>query len=303
MKKYLPLGIIFIILVAILSLVWLSFFKSSGRTATLEVKPGDGTMSIAKVLKTKKVIFSPFIFYSYVHARHLILQPGIYDLGSRLNLIQIVQKIASGDSSEVAVTIPEGYRLTQIDALLKEKNLIESGDLIKIASSDEGKLFPDTYRFKKDATAEDIRKTMLDNFTKQTENLHDGNVDREVLIIASIVEREAKFDDDRARIAGVYFSRLDIGMRLQADPTIQYAKGSWLPITLSDYQNVSSPYNTYLHDGLPPTPICNPGIKSVQAALSPVKDGSLYFVSDSAGKAIFAKTLPEHNSNVRNLRK
>lgn len=199
---------------------------------------------------------------------------------------------------EIRVTIPEGYRVSQIDALLANKELIQPGDLNKIASLDEGYLFPDTYTFLKTVTAEEIRQTMRDNFTKRTSDLH---LTKNDLILASIVEREAKFDEDRAKIAGVYLARLNIGMPLQSDPTVQYGKGSWAAITTADYKNVISFYNTYLHTGLPIGPICNPGLKSIEASLHPVETSDLYFMTDSKGHARFYKTLQERNADLSNL--
>jgi UPF0755 protein len=254
---------------------------------------------VGQDLHTKGLIASPLTFSFYIFASHLLLQPGAHTLTANMNLIAIAKTLSS-KSNEISVTIPEGYRVTQIDALLAAKNLIKSGELIKISASDEGYLFPDTYRFSKDITATEIRQIMMDNFNKKTSDLAEGKVTQNVLIIASIVEREAKFDADRARIAGVYWSRLDINMKLQADPTIQYGKGSWAPITVSDYSNFQSLYNTYLHSGLPPGPICNPGLKSIEAALAPVKDGSLYFFTDKSNHAVFSKTLREQQSKLKN---
>lgn len=298
-KKYLIWGVVLAIVIVLLSLVWLNFLKPSGRDIDITIESGQGTSQVGQDLHTKGLITSPLTFSFYVFASHLLLQPGDHTLTANMNLIAIAKTLSS-KSNETSITIPEGYRVTQIDALLAEKNSIQPGELIKISVSDEGYLFPDTYRFSKDITATKIRQTMMDNFNKKTSDLAEGKVTQNVLIIASIVEREAKFDADRARIAGVYWSRLDINMKLQADPTIQYGKGSWNPITVSDYSNFISPYNTYLHAGLPPTPICNPGLKSIAAALQPVKDGSLYFFTDSTNHAIFSKTLAEHEAKLKN---
>lgn len=125
------------------------------------------------------------------------------------------------------------------------------------------------------------------------------NLSRQDVIIASIVEREAKFDEDRPKIARVYLNRLELGMKLEADPTVQYAKGSWDAIKLSDYQNVNSSYNTYLHAGLPPGPICNPGLESLQAVLSPDSNDYLYFFHKTDGHAVYSKTLEEHRSKLK----
>lgn len=298
-RKYVLFGAILIIFIILIGFVWLNFFKKIGKDISFEVKQGMSTRQVAKNLYEKNLISSPAVFSLYVYSRHFLLQPGQYDLTSSMNMIKIVETLRS-ESLGQNITIPEGYRLTQIDELLSEKGLIQQGDLTSIATADEGKLFPDTYRYQKNITVAEIRQTMLDNFNKKTEDLNGGKVTKDVLAIASIVEREAKFDEDRARMAGVYWSRLDIGMKLEADPTIQYGKGSWDPITLADYKNFISPYNTYLHEGLPPTPICNPGLKSIEAALMPVKDGSLFFFTQSDGHAVFSKTFVEHQKKLKN---
>ena len=201
-----------------------------------------------------------------------------------------------GKVIENLVRIPEGWRLTQIDAFLAEKGIIKKGELTKISSADEGYLFPDTYRFVLDVTPEEIRSMMIDNFNKKTDGLKISSQD---IIIASIVEREAKFDEDRPKIAGIYLNRLAKGMKLEADPTVQYAKGSWEPITVSDYTSVQSPYNTYLHEGLPPGPICNPGLKSIEAVLHPEKSDYLYFFHQTDGHAVYSKTLEEHRAQLK----
>jgi len=201
-----------------------------------------------------------------------------------------------GKVQEYLVTIPEGWRLTQIDEYLAEKKIIKAGELIKIASADEGYLFPDTYRLPLDIKPEEIRKMMIDNFNKKTSQY---KIDSQTVILASIVEREAKFDEDRPKIAGLYLNRLEQNMKLEADPTVQYAKGSWDPITTADYKNVISPYNTYLFAGLPPGPICNPGLKSIEAVLYPQKDGFLYFFHKADGHAVYSATQQEHEAKLK----
>ena len=137
---------------------------------------------------------------------------------------------------------------------------------------------------------------MKDNFKRRTAGLA---ITSKTVIIASIVEREAKKDADRPIIAGVYLNRLNSNIKLDADPTIQYAKGSWAAISVSDYQNVNSPYNTYLHAGLPPGPICNPGLKSIEATLSPTDTTYFYFLTTPDGQAIYSSTLAEQNANIK----
>jgi UPF0755 protein len=296
MKKYILYGILAVVLSFILISVWGTFYKTAGKDMLFDVKSGDGTRDIAHNLKEKGLIYSSLIFSVYVYQNHILLQNGVYKITSSMTMPQIISMMKEGKVQEYLVTIPEGWRLTQIDELLSSRKIINKGDLIKIASADEGYLFPDTYRFELGVNATDVKELMRKDFNDKISGL---NVTRDELIVASIVEREAKFDEDRAKIAGVYLSRLDQGMKLEADPTVQYAKGSWEPITVADYQNVISPYNTYVNTGLPPGPICNPGLKSLQATINPIKDGNLYFFTDSNGHAVFSKTLEEHRAKLK----
>jgi len=270
--------------------------KSAGEEKEFIVKQGQTTREIANNLQNSELIGSALVFRIYARLKGSLLQVGVYKLSSTQNIREILDILASGKANEYLVTIPEGWRITQIDEYLAQKGVISAGDLVKIASADEGYLFPDTYRFMPNTPASETRQAMIDNFHKKTAEL---NPTRDQVILASIIEREAKFDEDRPKIAGVYLNRLEKGMKLEADPTVQYAKGSWEPIKLSDYKDVISPYNTYLNVGLPPGPICNPGLKSIQAALYPEKNGYLYFFHKSDGHAVFSATLEEHQDNLK----
>lgn len=295
-KLYIALIIIFVIFLVLAVYLQQGLFKKSNKSVSFSIKQGDGARDIANNLKKEGVISSPLLFSLYVYQRHWFLQPGVYKIDKGQTSIQIASSLHEGKVVEYLVTIPEGWRLTQIDDFLAEKKIIKKGELIKIASADEGYLFPDTYRFSLSVTPEEIRSMMIENFNKKTSR---QKVSTQDIIIASIVEREAKFDEDRPKIAGVYLNRIAKGMKLEADPTVQYAKGSWSPITVSDYTNVQSPYNTYLHEGLPPGPICNPGIKSIEAVLRPEKSDYLYFFHKTDGYAVYSKTLEEHRANLK----
>lgn len=275
---------------------WAINHKGNGESQDFIVRSGQSTNQIAQNLQDQGLIKSALIFSIYTKLKAELIQVGVYNLSPSENMKEILETLATGKTSEDLVTIPEGWRITQIDDYLTEKELIQKGALTQISSADEGYLFPDTYRFLPDATAEEIRQKMMDNFNKKTIDL---KVSRDNLILASIVEREAKFDEDRAKIAGVYLNRLEKNMKLEADPTVQYAKGSWDKITVSDYKNVNSPYNTYLNPGLPPGPICNPGLRSIEAVLHPEKNGYLFFFHKSDGHAVFSNTLQEHEEKLK----
>ncbi|MFL5760727.1 MAG: endolytic transglycosylase MltG [Thermomicrobiales bacterium] len=234
------------------------------------------------------------------------------------------------DAATITVTVVEGWRTEQIaDELVKQGWKGSTADFMKAVKnfdashyefladkkSDgnpdwlEGYLFPDTYDLSADAPAEDLVQKMLDNFNdKFNEQLRQRASEmnlsvNDVLIFASIIEREAKLGSERPTIADVYLNRYEQGMKFDADPTVQYAmgkEGSWWPVpTGDDLQNVNSPYNTYLNGGLPPGPICNPGIGSIQAVLQPAGTNYLYFVlkNPETGEHVFAETYNEQLAN------
>jgi len=300
-KKIIILGLIIVLLTIILVLV-LVLNNSKEENATMKdftVKSGQSTREIAKNLQDQGFIRSSTWFLIYAKLHRGYIRGGVYRLSAAENTSKIWHDLSEASPSEYEITIPEGYRATQIDALLASKGIITAGEFTRIATSDEGYLFPDTYRFLPKSDPSEIRDEILSNFNKKTAAM---NLSRQEVIIASIVEREAKFDEDRPKIARVYLNRLAAGMKLEADPTVQYAKGSWDPIKLSDYQNVNSSYNTYLHTGLPPGPICNPGLKSLEAALFPDSNDYLYFFHKADGHAVYSKTLEEHQENLKNYR-
>ncbi|MCL5406998.1 MAG: endolytic transglycosylase MltG [Patescibacteria group bacterium] len=299
MKKI--LFIIFIIIFTAIAGFAIYFYinlskKGSGQVKDFIVRSGQSTREIGDNLQKEGLISSATVFTYYAKMRADLIQVGVYKIAPTQSIKEILAVLTSGKTSEDIITIPEGWRVTQIDDFLTQKKIIQKGTLLQIASANEGFLFPDTYRFMPNTKPEEIRQEMLDNFNQKTTDL---KVTRENIILASIVEREAKFDEDRAKIAGVYLNRLAQNMKLQADPTVQYAKGSWDPITVSDYKNVNSPYNTYQNLGLPPGPICNPGIKSIEAALHPEKSDYLYFFHKSDGHAVFSTTLQEHEAKLK----
>jgi len=211
--------------------------------------------------------------------------------------------------ADIQITVVEGKRREEIANLLQEKGITSSKQFMIASEGKEGYLFPDTYRFFPDSSAQDVVKKMVDNFSKRTIDL---NTNKDSIILASIIEREAKKDEERPIIAGVYTNRLNIGMKLDADPTVQYAKDTinyskssekdtfefWKPITQEDYKLVESNFNTYLSSGLPPTAICNPGLKSIKAALSPTDHDYLYFLHNSSGELIPSKTIQQHLQNI-----
>lgn len=248
------------------------------------VAKGDGIKETSKKLKDMGLIRDQVAFF--ILERFFIkesLQAGSFKLSPSLSAYDIAKKLTVG-TEDVWITIPEGWRSEQILEYLGQK-----GDW----RQNEGKYFPETYLIPKQMELEDIRQLMLKTFNQKV-----PKITREQLIIASMVEREAKTETDRPLVASVIYNRLEIGMKLDIDATIQYALGAWKKdLTLEDLK-IKSPYNTYLNSGLPPAPICNPGLASIQAAVSPAKTDYLFYLSDKNGVNHYAKTLEEHNQNV-----
>lgn len=316
MKK----AIIFIITLLILFFLakswWntqLSQVSSDNSTRVFVITKGSGVSEIAKKLKEEKFIRSELAFKIYIKQNNLAnkLQAGSFKLSSSMSAEQIVKTLQAG-SEDIWVTLIEGWRAEEIAKKLSDELRVGSSEFLKIAK--EGYMFPDTYLFPKEATVSYIVDTLRKTFdVRFTEDLKSkiraqGLSEAQGVILASIVEREARSDKARTEIAGILLKRLKIGMGLNTDATVQYALGyqpdekSWWKRNLTKEDlKIDSPYNTYLHSGLPPTPICNPGLSSIQAVANADSSTSyLYYYHDSKGVPHYAKTLEEHNANVAN---
>lgn len=273
---------------------------SSTGTVSLTVNQGQGPRVIAATLKERGLLAHerPFFTYVLLAGKRNSFYPGTYELHGGMTIRQIVEKLTDPKRQQLTVRVLEGWRINDIAAEVAKKTKVTADEFKAAAPVEEyeGYLFPDTYYLTEEMGAAEIVKTMRDNFAKRTKDLA---LTADDVILASIVEREAQTDEDRPKVAGVYLNRLAIKMALQADPTVQYAKGSWDPITVADYRNVQSPYNTYLHPGLPPTPISNPGLKALQAVKSPAEHEYYYFIHTADGSTYYAETLDQHNENKR----
>lgn len=301
------------------------------------VEPGTPARTIGRQLVEAGLITDDLLFEAYVRVNGLAsaLEAGTFILNPSMTMVEIAEILQDAESSSVTITIPEGWRLEQQAEYLAEAEILDeeqaaaylnqalTGDLTGLdpsrypflqerpaGTSLEGYLFPDTYRFVKGTKPHDIISRMLDNFDRQLTPELRAQADaqkrtiHQVVTLASIVEREAQKAEERATVAGVYVNRLDREMPLQADPTVQYGIGkpdNWWPkdATLANGLRQPGPFNTYLSPGLPPAPIANPGLASLKAAVQPEKHEFLYFVAKGDGSHAFAKTLDEHNANVR----
>ena len=276
-------------------------------TVRFTVPEGAGLFKVAGQLEQKKLIRSA------KYLRQLgkkPIQPGLYELSPSETPEQILQKLEKGETIATRVTIPEGFTLKKIAARLKEKGVIADEDAFLTLATEpenlEGYLFPDTYFFAPGISPEAVIAQMRSNFTARVETGMDwDNKSRaEIITVASLVEREAVTDADRPKIAGVIYNRLARHIKLEIDATVQYALPEHKARLLYSDLKIDSPYNTYRVVGLPPGPICSPGLASIQAALKPEKHDYLYYVLGATGKGhVFAKTFAEHKINVVQYRK
>lgn len=246
-----------------------------------------------------------FKFYVQVTNSQNKIQAGEFQLSPNLSMIGIVEKLKKGPT-EIWVTIPEGLRREEIAnkfvvALNKDEEFLN--EFLDLTSSKEGYLFPDTYLFPKVATAPQIVTKLTTTFNKKV-----SDATFQQIIMASLLERETFTDSEKPIVAGILYKRMENDWPLQVDATLQYAKDSvkckntkdckyWDPIYSED-KEIKSAFNTYKHFGLPPSPISNPGLTSIQAAISPEESDYWYYIHDNDGKIHFAKTLEEHNQNV-----
>ncbi|MBI5356290.1 endolytic transglycosylase MltG [Candidatus Collierbacteria bacterium] len=284
------------------------------------VRKGQSTKAILKRLQQEKIIKSSLAteIYLFLAKQRQGFQAGSFKLSPSMAIGEIANVLKTG-IIDTWITIPEGWRAEQIVDELKNQGLLENlnfNELYKLFRQSEGRLFPDTYLFAKDSSAEKIIEKMTENFDAKILSLTSERINpltHELIIQASLVEREARHDVDRPLIASVLKNRLKIGMALQVDATLQYAKATqeirnrkqetgnnewWGPVIPSD-KNINSPYNTYKFPGLPPGPIANPGIEAIKAVLNPAETDYLYYISEPDGTTHYAKNLEGHNANIR----
>jgi UPF0755 protein len=292
------------------------------------VEPGEGLSAIATRLEARGFLRSRFVLIAYARLMGTEgnLQTGYYQIPEGVSMKELHDLLLKGRQYLVSVTIPEGYTLRRVAALLEEKEIVSSSeDFISAANSPdlsaslglpggsaEGYLYPDTYRFALDTDAGTIVTHMVKTFFDQLERLgidpeeYGSTEFHERIILASIIEREYRVPDEAPLIASVFFNRLEMTMPLQSCATVVYVlteeKEREHPrfLTYADLE-VESPFNTYQHYGLPPAPICNPGSTALDAAFFPEESDYLYFLVENPdeGRHRFTRTLSEHNAAKR----
>jgi len=277
---------------------------------SFKVSPGDGARAISSQLAREQLVRSPIAFFLLVKMKGLEtnLQAGDFRLYRSMNALVIAEKLTHG-YEDVWVTTLEGWRSEEIASALSKNLDIPESEFLKVAR--EGYMFPDTYRIPRDATAGAIVNMFRTIFDEKVTPAMRSSASRYglsmdgLVTLASIVEREGNTEEDRPVIAGILLKRLEADWPLQVDATLQYALGyqphekSWWKTALSaDDRLVKSPYNTYTNPGLPPGPICNPGLSSIRAVVSPKSSDYWYYIHDPAGGVHYARSIEEHNANI-----
>ena len=324
MKRWLPWVALPALVVVALPFGWFGYTVAIDRTypraeTTVIVPDGATGHEVASLLEGRGVIGSAVAFDALARlaGSRADMKAGEFDFSPHQRAVDILHEVVTGGQQvAVWVTIPEGFTAKEIAQTFAARDLGETGALEAVFFGDslefahvrtrnlEGYLFPDTYLIPTTATPAEIAKIMTNQFAAELPRDADAQAKRlgysipQIVTLASLVEREAKADDERALMAGVYYNRLRLGMPLEVDATIEYTFAHHKDvITYADLAR-DSPYNTYKHTGLPPTPIANPGRASLMAAFHPQKSAFLYYVYMGNGHHAFSRTLAEHNANV-----
>jgi UPF0755 protein len=337
-RQIVVIGSVIVLAVAIVFVTQLILFRAldraeggTGESVYFVVQSNESVDSIANRLQDASLIRSPGYFRFRVRLSGLgdNIIAGRYRLDSGMSTSEIIHLLTSKDAAlaqEVQVQFIEGWRTEQFAEALVDAGVIDSVDDFMAATQDpkwnddfaflhtrpsgvalEGYLFPDTYNFRVKSSPDDVIETLLTTFEARVSPNMVADADRlgmtlhQVITIASIVEREAQLPEERPVIASVYYNRIAVGMPLQADPTVQYQIGTaanWWPELSPDDLQQNGRYNTYLNPDIPPGPICNPSLASIEAALHPAQTDFLFFVAKGDGSHAFARTAEEHQRNV-----
>jgi len=311
-----PLGLVFVFLLY-------AFFPIK-TSKTVEIPYGKGSVDISMLLYREGLLRTPASFLAIHAIVRGKLEAGEYEFSGWVYPWEVYLKIHKGEKKLYRITIPEGFDVYDIAKRLEEFSICNAEDFIKLANSPEtakkygintytmeGFLFPDTYFFSKNTHPSKVIDVMFKNFLRRTEYLRDQLKEKnltleEWVIVASMLEKETAIEEERPIIASVIYNRIERNMPLQIDPTVIYAlkrKGKWDGKLTKKSLQIEDPYNTYLYRGLPPSPICNPGLRSLKSALSPAKTDYLYFVSMGNGRHAFSSDYREHLKNIALYRK
>ena len=306
--------ILFFSVMAVTGIVFILLLYNYGNTPAssshveqvVNIKPGMNLRQVSNFLADRQLLDEPsaFVLYTYLQGKQNRIQAGEYRFSPSIPPWKILESLTNGTAILYTVTIPEGYRITEIAELFEKKGLAnkqafiaetrnpELLDALQISSggSLEGYLYPDTYKFSKAAGAKKIVKILVDTFRERVQKpelMQQAKAGKltfhEIVTLASLIEKETGLGAERKLISSVFHNRLVKKMRLQTDPTVIYAMVNFDGNIRKKDLSIDSPYNTYLYSGLPPGPIASPGLDSILAVLDPVQSNNLYFVSRQNG--------------------
>jgi UPF0755 protein len=303
MRKLVKL-ILYSFLVFLIFSWYLVFVKKTQSDIDLVITKGQSLISISQLLSNSNATFHPRLFWAYtlVTRNQNRVRAGQFNIPTGSNIPDILSILSQGGRDDYKLTITPGTRVEEITSL---SQVFRQEYLGKV-----GYMFPETYLIPKSYDAPRLWQIISSEFEKNLKTVSSNTTTnlsiKESIILASLLEREAKTLQDKKMVAGIIQNRLDINMPLQIDATVQFARDTlyppkdgnyWRPVTKAQLQ-IDSPFNTYQNLGLPPTPICNPGINSINAALHPTTSDYLFYISDNFGNLHFAKTLDQHNQNI-----
>ncbi len=328
MKSTLSRYLIFIVIILFILLVIIILNLNTPldiQSTIVEIDKGESAYAIAEKLYEQNLIRSKLGFVGYIRLYSLEqdLHYGRYMFREKKSILDVIKKLKKGDVILNAVTIPEGLTIERTARRLTSQDYGEYDRYVSLCydstfvydltgmelSSLEGFLYPDTYYFPDDISEEHIISHVVQEFFIQTAGLNFdtpyGLTFYEIIILASIVEREAVWDSEKPLIASVYLNRIENGYKLQADPTVAYFLEQQGQTRYKIYYRdlrIPSPYNTYIHHGLPPTPICSPAVSSIRAVLNPKSSDYFFFFASGGGRHEFSKTYSEHLRKLRKYR-
>ncbi len=312
MKRFTVLLILLFIAGCGLFLWWQNGLGAANTKDTTQkmfvIVPGSNVRDIANNLKEQGFIKDPVVFFLLVKQKGLDkkIQAGDFRLSPSMSAPTLADALTHG-TVDIWVTIPEGKRAEEIAEILKEKIPTYEDTWIEELKKNEGYLFPDTYLLPRQSDIASIVTRLRSTFDERYNSIEGATEDTKTktVIIASLIEREARLDEDRPLVSSVIHNRLNIGMKLDIDATLQYMLGYqknekrwWKSSLTNDDKKIDSAYNTYRRAGLPPTPISNPGLTSLRAALHPATTNYFYYITDKTGRNRYGKTLDEHEANI-----
>ncbi len=325
MKKLVLIFSIAIVLCAGFLFYFFVPLKQGGKEVSLIVEPGTSVRTVARFLEEHSVVPNERLFLIWVRLNKLekVMQAGLYTFSQHEGIVSAANKLRQATPIEKSVTIPEGHTIEQTAQAIVKVFPIDSAEFVQLCNDSsliatlgveqetlEGYLFPNTYRFRPKANAHEIIQGMVKQFLSVYNSIEQTELSRnfsrhEIITLASIVEKEAMVPQERTHIAGVFHNRLRKHWPLGADPTVRYAIKKFSgPLRVSELKN-KSPYNTRVHAGLPPGPICSPGKGAIEAAIAPLQTKDLYFVAkwDGSGTHTFSKTNAEHDRKKMEIRR